>query len=110
MPGATHLKDSATLDAILKKQQEKGSKYAAICAAPAVVLAAKGMVGDGVTCYPAPGFREVLKNPSDERVVVTGQVTTSQGPGTAIEFALELGKQLFGEEVSDKIRKEMLIK
>jgi 4-methyl-5(b-hydroxyethyl)-thiazole monophosphate biosynthesis len=107
--GATHLHDSAALDSILKKQKEKGKPYAAICAAPAVVLAAKGLLEEGATCYPARKFREMLKNPSDENVVVTGTLTTSQGPGTALEFALKLGEQLFGKEVSDKIRKEMLL-
>ncbi len=93
----------------MEKQAKEGGKYAAICAAPAVVLAEKGLVGEGATCYPAPQFRAMLTNPSDDIVVVTGQVTTSKGPGTAVKFALELGEQLFGKEVRDKIEKEMLV-
>lgn len=84
--------------------------YAAICAAPAVVLADQGLLlGDGATCYPAPHFRAKLTNPTDDAVSVTGHLTTSKGPGTAIKFALELGEQLFGKEVRDKIEKEMLV-
>jgi protein deglycase len=97
------------LTEILEKQVNAGKKYAAICAAPAVVLADQGMVGEGATCYPAPQFRSMLQNPTDEIVAVTGQLTTSKGPGTAIKFALELGEQLFGKEVRDKIEKEMLV-
>lgn len=108
-PGANHLRDSKVLSEILEKQASAGGKYAAICAAPAVVLAEKGLVGEGATCYPAPHFRAKLVNPTDEVVAVTGQVTTSKGPGTAIKFALELGEQLFGKEVRDKIEKEMLV-
>jgi 4-methyl-5(b-hydroxyethyl)-thiazole monophosphate biosynthesis len=93
----------------LEKQRCGGKKYAAICAAPAVVLADKGLIGEGATCYPAPQFREKLVNPIDDAVAVTGQLTTSKGPGTAIKFALELGEQLFGKEVRDKIEKEMLV-
>ena len=93
----------------MEKQKQKEKPYAAICASPAVVLASKGLVEDGATCYPAPGFREKLTNPSDDNVVVIGKLTTSKGPGTAIEFALTLGEQLFGKEVRDKIQKEMLV-
>lgn len=107
--GASHLRDSKALSDILEKQKGAGKNYAAICAAPAVVLAEKGMVGEGATCYPAPQFREKLTNPTDDIVSVTGQVTTSKGPGTAIMFALELGEQLFGKEIRDKIEKEMLV-
>jgi protein deglycase len=109
IPGATHLRASKALTEILEKQVNAGKKYAAICAAPAVVLADQGMVGEGATCYPAPQFRSMLQNPTDEIVAVTGQLTTSKGPGTAIKFALELGEQLFGKEVRDKIEKEMLV-
>lgn len=83
--------------------------YAAICASPAVVLAEKGMLEEGSTCYPAPQFLEKLTNPSDDAVVTKGSLTTSKGPGTALEFALSLGEQLFGKEVRDKIQKEMLL-
>ena len=31
-------------------------------------------------------------------MVVDGKLITSRGPGTAIEFALELVKQLYGEQ------------
>jgi 4-methyl-5(b-hydroxyethyl)-thiazole monophosphate biosynthesis len=121
----------------LEKQKKEGKAYAAICAAPAVVLASKGLIeGEGATCYPAPVFRyvvlfshalstlivcqcliisiyfsrEQMSNPSDEDVVITaGKLTTSKGPGTALKFALELGEQLFGKEARDKIQAEMLV-
>lgn len=61
MPGANHLRDSEALSVLLEKQKKEGKPYAAICAAPAVVLASKGLIeGDGATCYPAPAFRYVL--------------------------------------------------
>jgi hypothetical protein len=92
--GANHLRDSDALITILAKQKKQDKFYAAICAAPAVVLAPKGLIEEGATCYPAPGFREKLVNPSDDDVVVTGKLTTSKGPGTALKFALELGEQV----------------
>jgi len=93
----------------LEKQKQDDKLYAAICAAPAVALSPKGLLEEGATCYPAPQFRELLTKPSDDEVVVTGKLTTSKGPGTALKFALELGEQLFGKETRDKIQKEMLV-
>ena len=58
LPGAEHLRDSEALIGLLEKQKSQNKPYAAICAAPAVVLASKGLLeGEGATCYPAPGFR-----------------------------------------------------
>jgi 4-methyl-5(b-hydroxyethyl)-thiazole monophosphate biosynthesis len=37
-------------------------------------------------------------------------VITSQGPGTALPFALELVRQLAGEEVARKVAEAMLTK
>jgi len=95
MPGANHLRDSEFLVEMLKKQQEQNKLYGAICAAPAVVLQTHGLLaGPGATCYPAPPFRATMADPSDDKVVVQGNVITSQGPGTSLLFALSLGEQL----------------
>jgi hypothetical protein len=40
--GAEHMRDSKSLVSILKKQKAAGKRYAAVCAAPAVVLAFNG--------------------------------------------------------------------
>ena len=111
MPGAAHLRDSETLQGLLEKQKSASKPFAAICAAPAVALASKGFLEgiEGATCYPAPQFREKLNKPTDDDVSVTGIITTSKGPGTALQFALELGEQLYGKEARNKIQKEMLV-
>ena len=112
MPGAEHLRDSKPLVELLQKHNQNNKPYAAICAAPAVALAPNGLLpkGASATCYPAPGFREKLDNVSESSVVVTNNLTTSQGPGTALEFALNLGEQLFGKEKRDEIASQMLCK
>lgn len=38
-----------------------------------------------------------------QRVVVDGPLTTSRGPGTAFEFALELVKQLYGADKAAEV-------
>jgi len=108
MPGAEYLRDSAPLISILEKQKSTGKMYAAICAAPAVVLASKGLIGEGATGYPAPGLLEKMKSPVGDDVVVQGNVVTSKGPGTALKFAIALGEQLYGAEKAKSIADEML--
>lgn len=105
MPGATNLRDSEVLTEILKKQK----LIAAICASPAVVLAHHGLVtGKKATCY--PGFEHMLKDATfvNSPVVVDGNLITSQGPGTAIEFALRLVKILVGDAKYEQLRVDLL--
>lgn len=109
VPGADHLRDCATLVELLKKQQDKKKLYGAMCASPAVVLASHGLVDAGATCYPAPPFRSVMKDASDDKVVVQDNVVTSQGPGTSLLFALSLGEQLYGKEAADEIAAALLV-
>lgn len=110
MPGAEHLRDCAVLIELLKKQQEQKKLYGAVCASPAVVLASKGLVGEGATCYPAGPFRDVMAGASDDSVVVQENVVTSQGPGTSLLFAISLGEQLYGKEEAQKIANALLVK
>eukprot|EP00039_Didymoeca_costata_P031142 m.33390 g.33390 ORF g.33390 m.33390 type:complete len:60 (+) comp8528_c0_seq3:452-631(+) len=46
----------------------------------------------------------------EERVVVDGNIVTSRGPGTAIEFALQLVKILCGDKERDDVDGPMLNK
>ena len=45
----------------------------------------------------------------DEPVVVDGNIITSQGPGTALEFSLKLVEVLYGNDKANAVRKEMLV-
>jgi len=108
MPGATNLKNSDSLKEILIKQNKLNKPYAAICAAPAVVLNSYGLLKDKkATAYPK--FQSELPIPiSDQAVVVDGNVITSQGPATSLAFSLTLVELLFGKDKSQQIAKEML--
>jgi protein deglycase len=94
----------------LEKQNKAGKLYGAICASPALVLATHGLVSEGATCYPAATFRDALKNPVDDDVVVNDNLTTSKGPGTSLKFALMLGEQMYGKEKANEIASAMLVK
>lgn len=45
-----------------------------------------------------PSFRAVKSN-----IQVSGELTTSRGPGTAFEFALSFVEQLFGSQLAEEV-------
>lgn len=107
MPGAEHLRGSKELIDMLKTQAASGRLYAAICASPAVALKPHGLLKDKkATCYPS--LLSELDNPEQEKVVVDGNCITSQGPATALEFALKLVELLFDKQKSREVAKAML--
>ena len=58
------------------------------------MLQAKGLLeGRRATAHPAFAAQLADQTAVAQRVVVDGPLTTSRGPGTAFEFALELVKQ-----------------
>eukprot|EP01104_Vermistella_antarctica_P005020 TRINITY_DN15429_c0_g1_i1.p1 TRINITY_DN15429_c0_g1~~TRINITY_DN15429_c0_g1_i1.p1 ORF type:complete len:356 (+),score=62.19 TRINITY_DN15429_c0_g1_i1:74-1069(+) len=108
MPGARTLSDNTALTSKIKGQLSEGRWVAAICAAPAVVLATHGLLdGKRATCH--PNFvKDLPQHQKGERVVVDGKIITSQGPGTALEFALEIVKCVCGVEKSVAVSGPML--
>jgi 4-methyl-5(b-hydroxyethyl)-thiazole monophosphate biosynthesis len=109
MPGSEHLRDSVELTALLMAQKEAGRFIAAICAAPVVVLQHHGLIaGRRATCHPSVAERLQCRDALEERVVVDGNLITSRGPGTAIEFGLELVAQLFGRDKAREVGWAML--
>ena len=111
MPGAANLAKSERLTRALTRQMETpGALTAAMCASPGVVLAPRGML-DGLACTAHPAFVKDL--PSDAsangRVVVDGDVVTSRGPGTALEFALALVEKLFGADKAREVAAPMVL-
>ena len=80
----------------------------AICAAPSILGKLGLLKGKSATCY--PGFEKHLIGAecSQEPVEVSDKIVTSRGPGTAMYFALELVKVIKGNELSEKLRKDMI--
>ncbi|BCR22032.1 DJ-1 family glyoxalase III [Borrelia sp. HM] len=110
MPGATNLFESKDLDKILIDMNLQGKFIAAICASPAIVLAAKGLLGiNKFTCY--PGFENGITDGEfvDEDVVISNNFITSKGVGTAFKFAFALLKIVKGERVLEDVKRQVLI-
>lgn len=92
----------------VRRQDHEGRWLAAICAGPLVLQAAEVIGHRRVTCHPA--IRGELRNPwCPDRVVVDGHLVTSQGPGTALEFALTLVRVLGGRELARTVASEMVV-
>lgn len=108
LPGAEHLRDCSTLITLLQDQKASKRWYAAICASPAVVFAAHELELD-VKTTSHPGFTGKLTQFQNSRTVVDQNCITSQGPGTAIEFALELVELLLGRAKRDEVAAPMVL-
>lgn len=109
-PGATHLEHDARIHALLKSMAADGKYIAAICAAPKVLAVAGLLDGRHATCYPGSlDAKQFPKIHLDHSAVVRdGRVLTSRGPGTAMDFALELISALIGEEKRDAVEKALM--
>lgn len=98
-------KTISLLDAI-KKLDARGKLIAAICAAPSVLAKTGILENKKATIY--PGLEKQLPRPREDKIVVDKNVITSQGPGTAVEFALKLVETLKGQLKAEKIRREII--
>ena len=108
MPGTKYLNEYQSLRDLLADFYRKGGKVAAICAAP-TVLASLGFLEERkATAYPSCMEGLAGAERSLESVVVDGNVTTSRGLGTAVDFALSLIGQLLGEKKADEIAESVV--
>jgi 4-methyl-5(b-hydroxyethyl)-thiazole monophosphate biosynthesis len=108
MPGAQHFHDNEILTALLTKQHSQHHLIAAVCASPAIVLAPLGILSSvEATCFPA--MQDKLPHAVKDRVKVAGHIITSQGPGTSMEYALEILAHLAGREAAVKVANGLLV-
>ncbi|MGP1527409.1 MAG: DJ-1/PfpI family protein [Campylobacter sp.] len=133
LPGAKFLAQSKKLGAVLRKFSAQGKKIGAICAAP-WALASAGVLRGEFVCY--PGFEKQVLSANDEfmrvqngeknsqicgenlqnelkfcgdkNVLINGNIFTSKGPATAMEFALILVREICGERKYSEIKSDLL--
>ncbi len=110
MPGTKVMREDLHVREALQQAKQEGKYLAAICAGPTALGMAGLLVGEKATCY--PGCEELLTGAvtTTEEVVVSGQIITSRGLGTAIPFALKLIETLKGEEVSKQIAESVIFR
>ncbi len=109
MPGMTNLAASRPLCDMIKAHVEKGGLTAAICASPSILGMMGLLNGRKATCY--PGFEHNLEGAilAEGRCVIDENITTSNGPASAIVFALALVEQSRGAEVAQEVANGMLV-
>lgn len=101
-PGTKNLRADPRVRALVQKQNAAGRWVAAICAAPTVLQDAGLLAGRRYTAHfsVSAELPDLLAN---ERVVVDGNILTSRGAGTALEFGLLLVEKLFSAEKSREV-------
>ncbi len=109
MPGTINLEKHEGLTSQLSSFAKEKKWLAAICAAPSVLGKLSLLKGKRATSY--PGFQDQMIGAEymEDHVVIDGKVITSRGPGTAIEFSLNLVELLKNEQISETVRKGMLV-
>lgn len=107
-PGTPKLNEIPALHSRLRRQAESGMLVAAICAAPSVLAAAGLLEGKRATCFPSVEGKMAGAVIVREPVVVTGNIVTSRGVGTAIPFALEVAARLVGRERAAEVARAIV--
>ncbi len=110
LPGADHLRDNQPLQTLIKKQASANKYVAAICAAPKALAAAGVLAGKTATSF--PGVLGALQDSSitisENAVEIDGNIITSRGPGTAMDFALKLIELLEGKEKRNEVNQQLV--
>lgn len=110
LPGADHLRDNEHVQALIKKQAAEGKYVGAICAAPKALAEAGLLEGKTATAY--PGVLEALGNDQihvkNSALEIDGNIVTSRGPGTAMDFTLTLIELLEGESRRTEVEQQLV--
>ncbi len=109
--GARNLEAHPVVTELLQKMRDQDRYIGAICAAPNV-LRNHGIVSGDVPFVLHPATLkdgQGGKYVQNARLMRHEKITTSIGPGSAFEFALELVEQLCGKEVREKVAAPMYL-
>lgn len=110
LPGADHLDADPRVRQLLERHHAADRYVAAVCAAPKVLANAGLLEGKSATVYPGAVSPSDYPNINliDAPVVVDGRVVTSRGPGTAMDFALQLIELLADKATRDAVEKDLV--
>lgn len=106
--GVDNLKTCTKLTDKLQEFARDGKPLAAVCAAPSILGGLGLLDGKRATCY--PGFEDKLTGAEyvKEPVVKDGNIITSRGLGTSIQFAAAIIEYLVGKDTADKVLNQII--
>jgi 4-methyl-5(b-hydroxyethyl)-thiazole monophosphate biosynthesis len=107
-PGVKNLRADPGVADLVTRHHRAGRRLAAICAAPTVLNAAGLLAGKRYTAHPSVAG-ELPAILADQRVVTDGNITTSRGAGTALDFGLQLVEILVSSTKAAEIGKAICL-
>ena len=110
LPGADHLQKNSKIQDKLRLMASANKKIAAICAAPKALASAGLLDGKKFTSYPGSTDSCEIADMkySENSVVIDGNIITSRGPGTAMDFALTLIEELLGTAKRNEVEMPLM--
>ena len=108
IPGTPNLVAHKGLCDMLQAHNEAGKWLAAVCAAPTVLGGLGILDGRQATCFPSKMDELICGEKKTDSVVMDGNVITSRGMGTCIDFGLKLLELLDSREAAVKIGKAIV--
>ncbi|WP_027327530.1 DJ-1 family glyoxalase III [Helicobacter pametensis] len=110
MDGVRNMLNTPLLLELVKDFLANAKFIGAICAAP-LVLDKLGLLNQDFCCY--PGCENMMKNTQNKRLDLpfktSGNIITGTGPAFAMPFAIEIVRNLMGEDIASKLKKELLL-
>lgn len=108
MPGTINLGAHAGVCEQLKKACAEGKLIAAICAAPTVFGKLGLLQGKRAICYPGMEDQLTGADVTYEPAVRDGNIITSRGMGTAIDFGLAILAYFEGEDAAASLAEKIV--
>ena len=102
------IKDKRVLAAI-RQLYDAGKLVAAVCAGPLVLQEAGVLDGKRATCHPDVAAKLTKAKLLDEVVVTDGNIMTSQGAGTSVEFALAIVARVESHAKANEVARGMAV-
>lgn len=108
IPGTPNLGMCEAVTQAIREFAQQNKLVAAICAAPSVLGQCGVLEGKRATSY--PGFDKDMPGCDyrEDRVVVDGNVITSRGMGTAIEFGLAILSYIKDEKTAEDLAEKIM--
>ena len=106
-PGVKALRADGRAAKLAQAYAQAGKPVAAICAAPTVLADAGLLAGKRFTSH-AGVLNELPHSLVNERVVEDGNLITSRGAATSVEFGLALVRRLLGEAAAQEVGKGIM--